>query len=122
LIQRNVPSEEKKISFNKNWDCLFNWEHVFLETRRSFLFFKKTRPCILIPHGSIEPLKMVTNPDGSVSLPFTNNEVSTLIKREVGKALMSIKPLKLSMFIVLCLLVGVNIVLSFLVLRGVKFG
>jgi len=65
---------------------------------------------------------MVTNPDGSVSLPFTNNEVSTLIKREVGKALMSIKPLKLSMFIVLCLLVGVNIVLSFLVLRGVKFG
>lgn len=65
---------------------------------------------------------MVTDGDGKVTLPFTNAEVSTLIKREVGKALMSIKPLKLSLFVVLCLLIGVNIVLSFLVLRGVKLG
>jgi hypothetical protein len=118
---KNVKFKENKLIFGKDKEILFKPEHVFLQKRK---FPPVWRPCLILQEGKPEPEK-ISNPAKGVEGLFpemTYNEISELIKREVAKARMRIKPISLNLFVILLLLHIVEIVMIVLIMRGVRIG
>lgn len=118
---KSVKFKENKLIFGRDKEILFKPEHVFLQKRK---FPPIPRPCLILQEGKPEPEK-ISNPAKGVEGLFpemTYNEISELIKREVAKARMRIKPISLNLFVILLLLHIVEIVMIVLIMRGVRIG
>ncbi len=108
--------KENKVKIHKDYEVTFDPESIFLFKR----FFRQA-PCLIVVEGKAHAEKL-KNPipleDGFP--PMTCSEISELIKKEVAKARMRVKPISLNQFIVLILLNIVTIILVLAVLNGVK--
>jgi hypothetical protein len=103
----------------KDYEVLFKPEHLFLKKR----FLLPPQVCLILQDGKPQP-ETIGNPTMAIPGLFpamTYGEVSELIKREIAKARMKVKPITLNLFIVLLLLHIVTIVLLFAVMKGVRF-
>lgn len=110
--------KENKLIIGKGREILFSPEHLFLHKR----WFLPPQPCLILLEGKPEPEK-ISNP--TVDIPdffpkMTYGELQELIKREVAKARMRIKPISLNLFIILSLLHIVEIIMIIMVMRGVR--
>lgn len=116
--RKKFRCKENKLIIGKDREILFSPEHLFLHKR----FLLPPQPCLILLEGKPEPEK-IGNP--VVDIPglfpkMTYGELQELVKREVAKARMRIKPLSLNLFIILLLLHIVTIVMLFMVMRGVR--
>ena len=116
---KHFKFKENKLTIGKDREILFNPEHLFLKKR---IFPLPPKPCLILLEGKPEPEK-ISNP--TVDIPnlfpkMTYGEVSEMIKREIAKARMRVKPLSLNLFIILLILNIVTIILLILIMRGVK--
>lgn len=112
------PFYENKVVLNKNQEILFEPEHIFLRKRGRFL---PPEPCLIIQEGKTTPEK-ISNSNDDFLIPLTTEEIRKFIKREVTKSLTEIKPIKLNMFIILCLLLVFNMILNLMLLSGWRIG
>ena len=110
--------KENKLILDKDREILFSPEHLFLKKRRLL----PPQPCLILQEGKPTPEK-IGNPTESIPGLFptmTYGEISELIKREIAKARMRIKPISFNLFIVLVLLHIITIVMLIMVMRGVR--
>jgi hypothetical protein len=120
IERKKFKFKENKLIIGKDKEILFSPEHLFLR-KRTLL---PPQPCLILLEGKPEPEK-IGNP--TVNIPnlfpaMTYGEISELIKREIAKARMRIKPLSLNLFIILFIMQIVTIVLLFAVMKGVHIG
>ena len=116
---KKIKFKENKLLVRKDYEVLFKPEHLFL--RRRFLL--PPQVCLILQDGKPQP-ETIGNPTTPIPGMFpsmTYGEVSELIKREIAKARMKIKPLSLNLFIILLLLNIITIVLLLMVMKGVHF-
>jgi hypothetical protein len=120
IERKKFKFKENKLIIGKDKEILFSPEHLFLRKRRLL----PPQPCLILLEGKPQPEK-IGNP--TVNIPdlfpaMTYGEISELIKREIAKARMRVKPLSLNMFIILLVLQIVTIVLMFAIMKGVRIG
>jgi hypothetical protein len=118
--KKKFKFKENKITIEKDREILFSPEHLFLRKR----LLLPPEPCLILLEGKSEPEK-IGNPTVSIPNlfpPMTYGEIAELIKREIAKARMRIKPLSLNLFIILFIMQIVTIVLLFAVMKGVHIG
>jgi hypothetical protein len=119
IEKKKFKFKENKLILGKDREILFKPEHIFLQKRR---FPPIPKPCLILQEGKPQP-ETVGNP--TINIPgmfpaMTYGEISELIKREIAKARMKVKPISLNMFIILLLLNIITIVLVIAVMRGVR--
>jgi len=120
IERKKFKFKENKLIIGKDKEILFSPEHLFLRKRRLL----PPQPCLILLEGKPTPEK-IGNPTQSMPNLFpamTYGEISELIKREMGKARMRIKPISLNMFIILLILQIVTIILMFAIMKGVRIG
>lgn len=111
--------KENKLIIGKDREILFKPEHLFLQKR--FLF--PPRPCLILLEGKPEPEKISSpNPEGTPHLfpKMTYGEICELIKREVARARMRIKPISLNLFIILLMAHIIEIIMIIMMMRGIR--
>lgn len=96
-------------------EILFKPEHIFLKKRKLL----PPQTCLIVQEGKLEPEKL-GNP--TFFIPMSNEEIRQLIKREIAKARMKVKPITLNLFIVLALIGIVQVILTIMVMAGVRIG
>ena len=116
---KKVKTEENrlKIKQGKNeWNPTFDPEDVLIEHKR---FPPRSDRYLILQEGKQKAEKLK---GGELFTPLTTKELQELIKREVAKARMKIKPISLNMFIVLFLMQIFTIVAVVMVMSGVRIG
>lgn len=109
--------KENKLFIGKDREILFSPEHLFLKKR----LMLPPQPCLILQEGKPEPEKIgnPTNPQSGLFPTMTYGEISELIKREIARARMKIKPLSLNLFIILVMLHVITIIILFAIMKGV---
>jgi hypothetical protein len=118
VITKKLKFKENKLIVSKDYEVLFKPEHLFLKKR----FLRSPQVCLILQEGKPQP-ETIGNPTTAIPGMFpamTYGEVVELIKREIAKARMKIKPISLNMFIILLLLNIITIVLVIASMRGVR--
>jgi len=105
------PFIENRVFISKDYEIIFSPEHIFLRKRK----FLPPEPCLIIQDGRLEPDKL-PNPNGNLMIPLTNEEIRKIIKREIAKSIVEVKPLKLNMFIILFLMLIFIIIMNIMIL------
>jgi len=112
--------KENKLIIGKDKEIIFSPEHIFLKKRR----FLPPQQCLILVEGKGEPEKLGDYVGDAPGLfpKMTYGDVTELIKREVAKARMRIKPLSLNLFVILLVLHIITIVLILMLMKGVRIG
>lgn len=132
--EKNYKSEQDKIIFDKktNETANFKLGKSMFRERRSFLdklkFWKRTRSLCIHLDGcpevlSLEERNEIEGEGTKPALYFnfgTRKDTATFIYKLGAKSMVDIKPISNTMFLILCILIGVVIVFQFLLMRGVK--
>jgi hypothetical protein len=116
---KKIKFKENKLVVRKDYEVLFRPEHLFLRKR----FLLPPQVCLILQDGKPQPETIgdPTTPIPGMFPSMTYSEVSELIKREVARARMKVKPLSLNFFIILLLLNMVTIALLIMIMKGVHF-
>ena len=118
---KKIKCKENKLILGKDREITFSPEHIFLEKRGKFL---PPRQCLVLVEGKGEPEKLGDFIDAKPGLfpKMTYGDVAELIKREVAKARMRIKPISLNLFIILLILHIITIIFLLMLMKGVRIG
>lgn len=117
---RKVKTEENRLKIKRGkfeYTPTFDPESIFVE-HKGFPFPKTERYVVLVD-GKQEVEKLQGT---QLFTPLTTKELQELVKREVAKARMRIKPISLNLFIILFLLQIVTLIFVILGLAGVHIG
>jgi|Deesub1362A_J573_1020465.scaffolds.fasta_scaffold00566_23 iron-sulfur cluster repair protein YtfE (RIC family) len=117
---KKVKTEENrlKIKRGKNeYNPTFDPESIFIEHKRFPI--PRTNQYVVLVEGKQQVEKLHSN---DLFTPLTTKELQELIKREVAKARMKIKPLSLNMFVVLLVVQIITIIMLIMLMSGVHFG
>ena len=116
---KKVKTEENRLKIKNGkieWNPTFDPEDILIEQKR---FPPITNRYLILQEGRQQAEKPK---NGDLFLPLTTKEIKELIKREMAKARMKIKPISLNMFIVLFLMQIFTIVAVIMVMSGVRIG
>jgi hypothetical protein len=120
LEKRYFKCKENKLILGKGKEITFSPEHVFLLKRKLL----PPKQCLILVEGKGEPEKLsdIIGDAPGLFPKMTYSDVVELIKREVAKARMRIKPISLNLFVILLILHIITIVMLLMVMKGVRIG
>jgi hypothetical protein len=120
LEKRSFKCKENKLILGKDREITFSPEHVFLLKRKLL----PPKQCLILVEGKGEPEKLsdVVGDAPGLFPKMTYTDVAELIKREVAKARMRVKPITLNLFVILLIMHIVTIVLILALMKGVRIG
>lgn len=116
---KKVKTEENRLRIKRGkteWNPTFEPDSIFLRRKR---FPPKSEQYVILLEGKQEVEKL-KNPD--LFTPLTTRELQELIKREMTKARMKIKPISLNMFLVLFGVQILTFIFLILMMSGVRLG
>ncbi len=127
LTVKRVKTDENRLLLKKgkqDYNPSFSPECIFLQHKT--LPFPRTEQCVILVDGKQEVEKLHDGLNSmSNEMLFTDltvKETEELIKREVAKARMRIKPVTLHQFIILVMLQIVILVFIIMLMSGVTIG
>lgn len=97
----------------------FDPESIFIE--RKLLPFPKVNQYVVWVEGK-QQVEKLHNTNDDFFCPLTTSEIVELIKREVAKARMRIKPISLNLFIILFIIQIITLVFLLMLMSGVRIG
>jgi len=120
LEKRYFKCKENKLILGKDKEITFSPEHIFLLKRKML----PPKQCLVLVEGKGEPEKLgdIIGDAPGLFPKMTYSDVVELIKREVAKARMRIKPISLNLFVILLILHIITIVMLLMVMKGVRIG
>jgi hypothetical protein len=103
---RAVRTEGNKLKMSKKWIPTFKPQDIFEERKALWKFWRNPLRLVFIVEDAMESLSWKDQSEGEFSelaSMFTEKEVKKIIKREVARAMTSVKPINFSMFLLLML-------------------
>lgn len=118
---KKVKTEENRLKIKNGkteWNPTFELEDILIEQKR---FPPRSNRYVILQEGRQQAEKP-QNGEKDLFTPLTTKEIQELIKREMAKARMKIKPISLNMFIILFLMQIFTLVGLIMVMSGVRIG
>jgi len=121
---KKVRPQDDKLAITKNWKANVESAAIFTERKNPLKFWRLPKRKLYFAENQAEPLKFKGNPgkmDSELAKYWDKSEVEKFIKKQVLKARAELKPMSNIQFFILAILVGFNLLLSFLVINRVGF-
>jgi len=101
---RMIKTEGNKLCMGKDSKPTFKPQDIFEEKKPVWKFWRNPLRVVFIVEGSLEALHWKSEGEMSeLASMFSEADIKKIIKREVARAMTSVKPINFSMFIVLML-------------------
>jgi len=117
---KKVKTEENRLKIKRGkeeYNPIFDPESIFIEHKRFPI--PRTNQYVVLVEGKSQVEKLHSS---DLFTPLTTKELQELIKREVAKARMKIKPISLNMFLVLFFVQIFTLIMLIMLMSGVHFG